>query len=73
MKQADLKDTLKKASKSVHIFSTATSSNTLSPTPAMPTAMTVPKNKQKDPEDPEPADETDTKVNNPLTNCTAQV
>jgi hypothetical protein len=73
MKQADLKDTLKKASKSVHIFSIVTSSNTLSPTPAMSIAMTVPKNKQKDPDDPEPADEKDTQVNNPLTNCTTQV
>jgi hypothetical protein len=43
MKQADLKDTLKKVSKSVHIFTIATSADTLSPTPSMSTAMTVPK------------------------------
>jgi len=45
----------------------------LSPTPSRSTAMKTSKNKQKNPVDPEPADEKDTQMNIPLTSCTAQV
>jgi len=73
MKQTDLQDTLKKASESVHIFSIAISPDNLPPTPPTSTAMKTSKNKQKDPDDPEPADGKDTQMNIPLTSCTAQV
>jgi hypothetical protein len=73
MKQADLKDTLKKASKSVHAFSIVISPDNLSPTPSMSTAIKTSKNKEKDPDNPEPADEKDTQMNIPLTSCTVQV
>jgi hypothetical protein len=49
MKQADLKDTLKKASKSVHIFSTVISPGNLSPTPPTSTAMKTSKKQTKGP------------------------
>ena len=74
MKQVVLKDTLKKASKSVQILSTVMSPDSLYPTLSMSTVMKTPKkNKRKDPNDPEPAEEKDTPMNIPLPSCTAQV
>jgi hypothetical protein len=39
----------------------------------MSTAMKTSRNKQKDTDDPEPANKKDTQMNIPLTSCTAQV
>ena len=48
------------------------SSDPLSPTPTIPSNMKTPENTEYDPDDPQPAEEGDTKWDTPLINCTSQ-
>jgi len=50
MKQTNLRDMIKKASKSVCATATGVSPDPLSPTPSTSSAMKTPKNTEKDPE-----------------------
>jgi hypothetical protein len=59
VKQADLKDWFKKASKSVCTLTILVSLDPLSPNPSTSSAMKTPENTEADPDDPEPADEGD--------------
>ena len=62
MKQADLRDTIKKAFKSACVSNIVVSSHTFSPTLSTSSAMKNPWNTRKDTDDPEPADEGDIKA-----------
>jgi hypothetical protein len=59
MKQANLRDISKMASKSVCTPVIVVSPNSMSPTPSTFTATMTPENTEEDPDDPEPADEGD--------------
>jgi hypothetical protein len=56
MKQADLKDMFKKASRSVCTSTTVVSPDPLSPTPSTSSATKIPEHTEEDPDDPELAD-----------------
>jgi hypothetical protein len=62
IKQADLRDMIKKAFKSVSVSNIVVSSHTFSPTLSTSSAMKNPLNTGKDTDDPEPADEEDIKA-----------
>jgi hypothetical protein len=64
VKQADLRDMFKKASKRV-CTSNVVSPDPLSPTPSTSPAMNTPENTEEDPDDPEPAGEGDIQMEYP--------
>jgi hypothetical protein len=57
MKETDLRDMFKVASRSICISTFAVSPDPLSPTPSASSAVKTPENKEEDPDNPEPADE----------------
>jgi type VI protein secretion system component VasA len=59
MKQADLRDMFRKASKSVCTSTVVVSPEHLSPTPSMSSAMMTPENTEEDLDDPEPVNKGD--------------
>jgi hypothetical protein len=59
MKQADLRDMFKEASKSVCTSTIVVSPDRLSPTPSTAAVIKIPGHTEDDPDDPEPADEGD--------------
>jgi hypothetical protein len=59
MKQADIREMLKQASKSVSISTNVVSPDPLSPTPSTSSATKTPENTEDDPDDPERAGEGD--------------
>jgi hypothetical protein len=56
MKQADIRDMFKKASKSVCTSTIVVSPDPLSPTPSNSSATKTPENTKEDPDNPEQAD-----------------
>jgi hypothetical protein len=62
VKQVDSREIFKNASKSVCTSTIVVSPDPLSPTPTTYSALMTPENAEKDPDDPEPADEGDTQV-----------
>jgi hypothetical protein len=59
MKHADVRDMLKKASKSVYTSTTVTPPGPLSPNPSISSAMKTPKHAEQDPDNPVQGDEGD--------------
>jgi len=59
MKEANLRDMLKTASKSVSTSTTVVSPDTFSLSPSASSAMEIPENTEEDPDDPELADAED--------------
>jgi hypothetical protein len=72
VKQADLRDMFKKATKSGCTSTVLVSPDPLSPTLSPSSAMMTPENTEEDPDDPEPADEGDIQMDTPLISCAAQ-
>jgi hypothetical protein len=55
IKQSDLRDMFRKASRSAHISVTVVSSDPFSSTPSASSAMQTPENTEEEPDDPKPA------------------
>ena len=62
MKQTDVKDMFKKASKHVCTSTIVVCPDPLSPTPSKSSMMKTPENTEEDPDDPEPAAEGDVQM-----------
>jgi hypothetical protein len=59
MKQADLREMFKKASKSICTSTIVVPPDPSSPTPSTSSATKIPENTEEEPDDPQPADEED--------------
>jgi hypothetical protein len=62
MKQADLRNKLKKVSKSVCTSTIVVPPDLLFPTPSISSAIKTPENSEQDPDDPEPQAEGDIQI-----------
>jgi len=63
----------KTASKNICTSAFVVSPDTLSPAPSTSSAMKIPQNTEKGPDNPEPADEVAIQMKYPLLNCVALV